>query len=418
MAHHIRAYPEPRQQLRTEAPRQRHHSDKYVSVFQSGIAHADITFRDPVLDQSADHFSVGVDELTVSLGSLSMLEYDQANPGVLLRVRLRGVDGQTDQGQVGGGRDWLMIDGPAGSVDQWRDAFEFKVDRAYSNLQEVLSRFHSISQAVTNYINDYGLLNPNVNIGGPHYTAAYTIAPFPLPAGLTHFQMFLSENGQLAIAGTRVFWANFVVEVPERRYQRIFFAADKQYVSLHPTTGAINAAPYTVVAGHLQTNPFAPPPNAAGITAITAADQKTLEHTYYANANIMNSLDRRVTIEVSCSLPIKNSPMVDHGKESPDYAIARYLFHRRYSLETSDAAGSTRIATHDLGIKTLQGARDRVVFHHLRPQQKIQTLRLRLWARVRTYDAVSNKWNMKTIVCPMENSDFWHCRLHFVHRDS
>ena len=415
MAHHIRAYPEPRQQLRTEAPRQRPHNDKYVSVFQSGIAHADITFRDPVLEQSADHYSVGVDELTVSLGSLSMLEYDAVNPGVVLRVRLRGVDGQTDQGQVGGARDWLMPNGPIGAIDQWRDAFEFKVDRTYSNLQEVVSRFYTISKAVSNYINDYGLLNPNVNVGGPYYFPAYELAA---GSGREHVQMSMSENGQLTFAGTRAFWANFVIEVPERRYRRIFFASDKQYVSLHPTTGAINEDPYTVVAGHLQTNPFAPPTDPAGHTAITAANQDNLEHVYFGNANIMNSLDRRVTIEVSCSLPIKNSPMVDHGKESPDYAIARYLFHRRYSLETSDAAGAMRFATHDLGVKTLQGARDRVVFHHLRPQQKIQTLRLRLWARVRTYDAVSNKWGMKTIVCPIQNSDFWHCRLHFVHRDS
>ena len=110
--------------------------------------------------------------------------------------------------------------------------------------------------------------------------------------------------------------------------------------------------------------------------------------------------------------------MVDHGKESPDFALARYLFHRRYSLETGDGADLMRIATHDLGAKTLQGPRDRVSYHHLRPQQKIQTLRLRLWARVRTYDANTNVWGMKTIICPIQNSDYWHCRLHFKHHDS
>ena len=34
------------------------------------------------------------------------------------RWRLRGVDGQTDQAQVGGARDWLMPDGPIGAIDR------------------------------------------------------------------------------------------------------------------------------------------------------------------------------------------------------------------------------------------------------------------------------------------------------------
>ena len=419
MAHAIRPYAEPRQQLRTEAPRQRPHDDKFVSVFQSGDASVDLTFRDPILDQSADHFSVGVDELSVSLGSLSMLEFDAINPGVVLRVKLRGVDGATDYGNVDGARDWLMPDGPIGNVEQWRRGFRFSVDKAYTNLNQILKRFDEISSAVNDYIKDVGLLNPAPLVAGPYYTAAYV---FDAGAGVHHLQIMLNSNGSIEIAGTRTFWANFVIEVPESKYQQIFFGTAKQYVSLHPTTGAINANPYTIVApGRLQTNAFAPVVDAGGIQLIQSQAYNfdhQMEHKYAGAANIMNTLDRRVTIEVSCSLPIKNSPMVDHGREAPDFALARFMFHRAYTLETSDVARTLRLQTHDLGAKMLQGPRDRVVFHHLRPQQKIQTLRLRLWARVKTYDAINNKWGMKTIICPMSNSDFWHARLHFVHRDA
>ena len=38
---------------------------------------------------------------------------------------------------------------------------------------------------------------------------------------------------------------------------------------------------------------------------------------------------------------------------------------------------------------------------------------MRLWARVKTYDEVTNTWGMKTIICPIEKSDYWHARLHF-----
>ena len=167
MAHNIQAYPQPREQLRTEAPRQRPHHDKFVTVFQSGIAHVDLTFRDPVLTESADHFSVGVDELTVSLGSLSMLEYNATRPDVLFRVRLRGVDGATDLLNPDGSRDWLMVNG-VDNLDQWRDAFEFKADRSYTNLQEIMSRMNEIATTVTNYIHDYGLVIGQGGIGSLH----------------------------------------------------------------------------------------------------------------------------------------------------------------------------------------------------------------------------------------------------------
>ena len=181
MAHNIQAYPQPREQLRTEAPRQRPHNDKYVTVFQSGIAHVDLTFRDPLLTESADHFAVGIDELTISLGSLSMLEYNATTPIVLLRVSLRGHDGATDA------HDWRFPDAA------WRDAFAFKADRPYTNLQEILSRMNTIASVVTNYIVDYGLQNPG---GAPIYDYAV-----PVGTDIEHLKITLTENETLVSKG-------------------------------------------------------------------------------------------------------------------------------------------------------------------------------------------------------------------------
>mgnify|MGYP003715672103 CR=1 FL=1 len=64
MAHATQPHHVPHEQLRTEAPSQRPHSDKYVSAFVSGSATVDMSFRNPVLGKSADHFKVGIDELT------------------------------------------------------------------------------------------------------------------------------------------------------------------------------------------------------------------------------------------------------------------------------------------------------------------------------------------------------------------
>ena len=142
---------------------------------------------------------------------------------------------------------------------------------------------------------------------------------------------------------------------------------------------------------------------------------------YVGSGNLLNTLDRRVTIEVGCSLPLKNSPLVDHGEEAPDFVLGRYMFHRPYSMNNSAEGIVTgnpipEITVPHLGTLTVQGPRDRVVYHHLQPQQKIQVLRLKLWARVRTYDAAKRKWGMKTIVCPVDDIDYWHLRLHFIEK--
>ena len=96
--------------------------------------------------------------------------------------------------------------------------------------------------------------------------------------------------------------------------------------------------------------------------------------------NLCNTLDRRVTVELSCSLPLKNSPMIDHGKESLDYTLGRWVFQREMSIQTTlnETNVKSHLISHDFGIKQLQDSTKRVTYHHLRPQQKIQVVRLRL----------------------------------------
>ena len=88
MAHEVLPHHRAHEQLRTEAPMQKEHTDKYVTCFTSGESATDITFTNPVLQKSADHFKVGIDDLTVNLGNLSMLEYGVGD--VIFRVLRRG----------------------------------------------------------------------------------------------------------------------------------------------------------------------------------------------------------------------------------------------------------------------------------------------------------------------------------------
>ena len=128
-------------------------------------------------------------------------------------------------------------------------------------------------------------------------------------------------------------------------------------------------------------------------------------------------MDRRVTLEVGTSLPLKNSPMIDHGVEAPDFILGRYMFHQPYTLTADDKGQNPTLQIPGLGTRQMQGPKDRVCYHHLRPQQRIQNIRIRLWARVRSYDQPTQTWGMKTIECPVEAGDFWHLKLHFVEKN-
>ena len=303
-----------------------------------------------------------------------------------------------------------MVDGvPA---DQWRDAFEFKINRAYLTILEILERCTEVATAVGTYMRQEGLQ--------PGGGALWTI---PLLAGagnFEHFRISITANGQLKFSGNRLFWANFVIEVPHEKYRVIMFKdIDKRYISLHPGTGNEIAQPYAVnvlVPGTLIAAVLAPvwDENYGDPNIVTALE-------YVADGNLLNTLDRRVTLEVGCSLPIKNSPLVDHGEEAPDFVIGRFMFHQPYSMNNSahgilDGNPTPEITVPHLGTLTVQGPRDRIVYHHLQPQQKIQVLRLKLWARVRTFNVTKRTWGMKTIVCPVDDMDYWHLRLHFVEK--
>ena len=206
MAEHILPEHKPHDQLRTEAPKQRPHTDKYVSAFVTGKNVTELTFKNPILGESADHFKVGIDDLTVNLGSLSMLDYSDPTE-VMFRIIRRGVTNHpaTNANELSDGteRGFRMPDyilngsaaeqemtahqvalanAAAGSPEEhaalaamaaliapgsqrarFRDGFEFKVDRVFVSLVEIMERFAEIASAVNTYIERYGLLDQDPN---------------------------------------------------------------------------------------------------------------------------------------------------------------------------------------------------------------------------------------------------------------
>lgn len=134
-------------------------------------------------------------------------------------------------------------------------------------------------------------------------------------------------------------------------------------------------------------------------------------------ANTFSTLDRRVAIEMGCSLPIKDSPMIDHQTETPDFVIGRWIYQPDTSIETANGGSAARYATSLSNNVTYQKMSDRLVYHSLMPQQKIQVLRLRLFVRIRSFDETTEEWSMRVIELPTNSTDWWHTRIHFVSKD-
>ena len=134
--------------------------------------------------------------------------------------------------------------------------------------------------------------------------------------------------------------------------------------------------------------------------------------------NLYSTLDRRVCIEVGTSLPIKNSPLVEDNIEASDFILGRFFINPVLRIGCDEHGDYREITHHGPSVYTLMDGNQRVLYHQLGAQQKITTVRVKLYARVRTYDEVADKWGMRVISLPTELTDWWHIRLHFKEIDS
>ena len=160
-----------------------------------------------------------------------------------------------------------------------------------------------------------------------------------------------------------------------------------------------------------------PPPD-AGNTFLNGAHAAAKEKvSVQLDQNVFHGMDRRVAVELGTSLPIKQSPIVDHQKQFPDFVIGRWMYRSGNQFLVNDKGGASSYSTNAEATREYQGPRDRVVYHQLMPQNKVQTLRVKLFARVRDFNADTEVYTIRTISLPTDVVDWWHARLHFVSKD-
>ena len=406
---------------------------KFVSLLADSRADVDITFKDPVLSRSTSHYIVGVDNLTVSSVALSMIEPVEGEP--LIRIFRKHMATHATLDGTLADFNTKIASAQSVALGDIDGAFTVEIDstEVINNVQHLMERLSYMSAAVNTAMHA-GL--PGVNQRFHTYTAA---------AGedTEHLQFSLSRSGKLVIEGTNAFWSLFCIEIPSTRNQFGVLGSKKinvgQYeklsrrrvLTIDPQNLAHGVSFSNVVRHKTDAMPAA---KYLFVTTITQPGDNTqlgvgtnnmrsgahgdsrVKTRLELDGNLLQ-LDRRISVELGTSLPIKNSPMIDHQKEHPDFVIGRWMFRSPSTYSTRQDGSDAHYSTNNSCVVEYQNATDRVVYHELMPQNKLQVLRVKLFARVRTFDEKTEEFKNRTIDLPTARTDWWHCRLHFVTKD-
>ena len=450
---------------------------KYVSVFADSRPDVDVTFRDPLLTRPTSHYVVGVDNLTVCSKALSMIEpVTTANHTDLIRVVRkpryqvggggnRGIDtyhGASNDEPTG---DQEFAENVLGNTIPWVSLQQDLADahipssrvitsigQLMEELQTVASIVNSAMSSGTLQARDQGLEGAQIGNNVANTFLAYT--PDTTAGAVEsadnvrdHLQFRLARSGQIFIEATKAFWSVCAIEVPTVQNQFGFYSSTKENVgpfpestgrrffTVDPATGTQSWANVVMNRSTAEADPQVCAVNLLyhgnNVTTVLQGADVAGNNSFFNGAHasskekivvtlrghVLLGLDRRVAVELGTSLPIKDSPMIAHQQEFPDFVIGRWMFRADTVYRVNDKGEQSTYATDASATREYQNAQDRVVFHELMPQSKVQTLRVRLFARVRTFDDVFETYNVRCIELPTNAEDWWHGRLHFVSKD-
>ena len=392
-----------------------HVESKYVSVFADAKPDVDITFRDDLLAAPADNYMVGIDHLMINMGSFSMVPVF-SNPIILEVLRLH-VDAVAEVSAFPSGFRVTKDDGTAADEPKLRSYRIGSTDGIYTFGQFLTD----LGQLAYNVNSDMSL-----NTQQPRSTqVGDTGSGFVVNiAGATvkqHLSFEIGRGGRLHIHGSKGFWSNYMIHVPEEYFRQVFFGASQELTIMNPTTGLqvqttdANEVVEVLSATHRKTVH-----NQLGDFTYHADNAAGAENivTFKCKACLFSTLDRRISIDVGTSLPIKGSPLIDKERDSHDFILARYMFKRpgfRFRGQTSTASYTSgrdvvQFEEDPPGLHVYEDTKTQ--YHQLQPQQKISQLRIKLFARVRQY--TDGEGLQQVIEVPTQDTDYWFARIHFI----
>ena len=401
---------------------------RYVTILSDSTNYSDITFKDAakgLLPRSSKNYEVGVDNFTLKLSSFSMLEqaaivppanavaqYARAKEAVVfefLRVNQPNQNAPYPANtQLAFPSAYYMY---TNNEQLQRQYFQVRTDtnQIYHTVAELFQKIKDVCNNVSDTFND-------------PYNAAHV--------DLRRVVATINTAGIITISAPQYFWHWYMIHIPNKQYQHLFLGnlfdphKNQSLIIMRADTGAIVdvAHPAVVFAGGGATAAIVPQAvNNVGNYTVASGQQLVAPAAAFGRQDFkyngsLFGFDRRIAIEIGSSLPLTQSALIEDNIESSDYILGRFMYQTSLSHTMDDQSFNgqgIRMNTMNNNIIEFMNGTQRVMYHRLSPQDKISTMRLHLFARVRTYDETNNDYKLVSVKLPTVFGDWWHIRLHF-----
>ena len=207
---------------------------RFVSVFADSTPDVDITFMVPFLQRPTDHYIVGVDNLTISLSALGLLD-DEVHPkNIILQVLRRQAQAGTGNGVAAVSRNPDAFTFGAGGDDLFN--FRGNAQGVILSLNEFMIQLDNFGSRVSEFI-EKGLTAGQTGQASPNgfiWTDEPGLDGKSKNENPKHLGFYLTPDGRLAIIGSYVFWSQF--RFPTKKYREII-GATNEFLSLTAASG-------------------------------------------------------------------------------------------------------------------------------------------------------------------------------------
>ena len=393
---------------------------RYVTILSDSANFTDITFKDAakgLLPRSSKNYEVGIDNFTLKLSSFSLLDPVQSVPVALAQAQYANAKKAVIFEFLAVNNNGVQGDFPQ---DFYMDQVELHQRQRYQVRSDESTLYHTTAELFQ------AIANACENVSQT-YSAPYNA----LTEAHRRVQVLINSAGIITIEAPRYFWYWYMIHIPNKQYQHLFLGdlfdptKDQRLIIMRPDTGALVPVQAPAVV-------FAANDTLATITRQTvyniadyhiAAQQgpagippAAYDRLAFRFRGSLFGFDRRIAIEVGSSLPLTQSALIEDNKESSDFILGRFMYQTSltHTMDDQDVYGRqiTMNTMNNNVIEFMNGTR-RIMYHRLSPQEKIATLRIHLFARVRTYDEESNDYQLTNMRLPTVFGDWWHIRLHF-----
>ena len=397
-----------------------------VNIMHSGTPHIDVSLQNDLLPGDASDWLVGVESLSAPLDSTRFLDENHkvlfylrriqhllppSNQNQLLRDSTIIADSQFDAAVQADFQRWT------------HDACQLRHNRTPClEFGDLMDQMVEWCASVSKLINEVGL--NRADHGGPPaipqnlFNTAWDIRNAPAAGNadrkiFRHLRVRVGPSGMLSIVGSKLFWANFIIDVSP--YMQALTGLtphigvninDDQVISELPFFGGGNVNYQVDLTG------------GGGVGTEWNNPVSYEMRTVTGSLSLWGSCDTRLSISVATDLPLQRSLTITDDRQCRDFTVGSFDLNNEVSVSTEVADQVTSVFTVQsqsrAGHTALKKSGPPNYWVALKPAVNIRQLRVRLMIRERVWDLKTNQWRIVHKNLPMERHQTWQCCLIFA----